>query len=440
MSTPLYTPRGARGSASWADVAWETVDDRVRGGSSVSRVSLMSGGQLEFAGTLDITALGGAGFASQRTRDPFPIAVHAEQYTGLALALACTPSPPSTSHAHASASSFTAAQHDQPGPCSGPGPGPVRTFTLQLHTQPEEHRPDGRRKSAVVYEWDFAPVPDGRTLTASWSAFRPTFRGRPIEAPPLDPSKVTQWSLMARSLFGAQTGEFALPIESLAAVRAEGSAAQRAPAVAVPEANEPSQAGSSAADLEIKGSSGPGQSDAQWAQTQMLGLRASYGFALRTAASLVALLWTAWALTPDTAWHTIGVDWYPSRQWAFLLPAWSIVAVMTVYVVFVAYNLACTPPPDDMCTVTGTLRPVRCWTACRARTMPRALSCCADPRSHRADEYAHPVPPHLLPDAMPVPAAHAFAQRELALNIAAQGIYDLPLGAVSRALYAEGRG
>ena len=77
--------------------------------------------------------------------------------------------------------------------------------------------------------------------------------------------------------------------------------------------------------------------------------------------------------------------------------------MLFIYAVFLSRNLAATPAPDDRCTVT--------------------------------DEHANPVPEGLLQDAMPVRSDQAFKDRERALDIATQGVYDLPLAAVSRALY-----
>ncbi|CUA66619.1 hypothetical protein RSOLAG22IIIB_00060 [Rhizoctonia solani] len=52
----------------WRISEWETVDDRIRGGKSISTLHERGGDGIWFCGTLDITALGGAGFASQRFR------------------------------------------------------------------------------------------------------------------------------------------------------------------------------------------------------------------------------------------------------------------------------------------------------------------------------------------------------------------------------------
>lgn len=356
MTLPLYTPAGLHGSTPWRSVRWETVDDRVRGGASRSHISIDESGLVRFAGNLDITTLGGAGFASQRTVQPLPIPLDADRFSGLSL----TFNPISSASSSPSSSSSSL---DLPETAA---PGTVQTFTLQLHTQTEERRWDGRRKSAVVYEWDFSlphrqldsvvSAGKNRTLTAPWSSFRPFFRGRPVEAPKLDPRRVTQWSIMARSLFGQQAGHFSLVLESLDAVQSD---ANRSPAThqADPIAPFSGQASSGPADdttdVEKTGQWKPHST--QLSQAHSLGTHASYGFALRTAATLLGCLWTIWALTPDWVWHAFAVDWYPSREWAFLVPAWSIVLVLAIYLVFLAYNLYCTPGQEESCTITGTL-------------------------------------------------------------------------------------
>lgn len=42
-----------------------------------------------------------------------------------------------------------------------------------------------------------------------------------------------------------------------------------------------------------------------------------------------------------------------TSDWAYLLVAWSLVLILTVYATFMALNVAVTPPLDDMAVVTG---------------------------------------------------------------------------------------
>ncbi|GLB42342.1 putative PIG-P [Lyophyllum shimeji] len=48
----------------------------------------------------------------------------------------------------------------------------------------------------------------------------------------------------------------------------------------------------------------------------------------------------------------VGIDWYPSREWAVLLPAWSIVLVITTYIVYSSMAIAATPSFSDMSSMT----------------------------------------------------------------------------------------
>ena len=91
----------------------------------------------------------------------------------------------------------------------GGGKAPVTTYVIQLKMTVPEDRPDGRRESAITYEWEFdvaSSLNDLSTVTAEWKDFKPTYRGRPKDdADPLDPGQVKEWSIMARSNFGVSS-------------------------------------------------------------------------------------------------------------------------------------------------------------------------------------------------------------------------------------------
>ncbi|KAK6836553.1 complex I intermediate-associated protein 30 [Apiospora arundinis] len=56
------------GTLPWSASLWTAVDDSVRGGNSSSHLDIdTTKNEATFAGYLDITTLGGAGFASQQT-------------------------------------------------------------------------------------------------------------------------------------------------------------------------------------------------------------------------------------------------------------------------------------------------------------------------------------------------------------------------------------
>ncbi|KAG0706955.1 PIG-P [Suillus ampliporus] len=79
-----------------------------------------------------------------------------------------------------------------------------------------------------------------------------------------------------------------------------------------------------------------------------------YGFVAWTSTSVVFVLYVLWALLPDEYIVWLGVEWYPSREWALLLPAYSIVLVLLTYSVYFSIAIARTPPFSDPSTLIDT--------------------------------------------------------------------------------------
>ena len=70
---------------------------------------------------------------------------------------------------------------------------------------------------------------------------------------------------------------------------------------------------------------------------------------------LAYALYLLWALLPPRALEAIGLGWYPSREWAVLVPAYTVVLVLVTYAGYFALALAGTPSFDSLSTVTGML-------------------------------------------------------------------------------------
>jgi hypothetical protein len=151
-----------------AAAAWEAVDDRVMGGVSRSRVRHDPAGHAVFEGTLSLAQ--GGGFASVRADIVLPADV-----------------------------------------------GAVRAWLL-------EARGDGRRYKftlrtsggfdGVSYQASFQPPAGEWTVVELASAdFVATFRGRRVDAAPLDPARVRTVGLM---LADRQSGAFALDLRWIA--------------------------------------------------------------------------------------------------------------------------------------------------------------------------------------------------------------------------------
>jgi hypothetical protein len=154
-----------------------------------------------------------------------------ERYAGLGIEFV-VPSPGSESEKQQEK------QQEKPG--HGEMQKPTR-YTIVLKTGIPPTRPDGRRQSTISYEYTFSThtTPTHghtRRLTIPWSAFVPTYRGRTItpadpEYIPLDPGStshgkrkggVREISLMCRSDFGKQEGEFELVVRRIEAIVAMG--------------------------------------------------------------------------------------------------------------------------------------------------------------------------------------------------------------------------
>lgn len=94
-----------------------------------------------------------------------------------------------------------------------------------------------------------------------------------------------------------------------------------------------------------------------------------YGFVAWSSTYLLFALFILWSFLPDEwiAWS--GVTWYPNRylplpplsgawlrsdrEWALLLPAWSMVLVLLTYFAYFALALFATPAFSDISTITG---------------------------------------------------------------------------------------
>ncbi|PYH48655.1 CIA30 family protein, partial [Aspergillus saccharolyticus JOP 1030-1] len=168
----------------WTPSDWTASDDRVRGGASHSYLTPTPYNTARFHGTLDITTLGGAGFASQRT---------------------------TTTTREWDLSAFAGLEVHVPR-------ADQKRYTLTLKDEIPPTRPDGREQSSVSWEVDFTVPEAGARLRFAWEEFRPTYRGREVErekVAPLDLERVRRVGIMVRSFFGEQAGAFEMVVESI---------------------------------------------------------------------------------------------------------------------------------------------------------------------------------------------------------------------------------
>jgi hypothetical protein len=170
----------------WKLSEWETVDDRIRGGSSYSylKENNDSSKGVVFCGNLDTSTLGGAGFASQR--------ISLGDYLD------------ASAFSHLKIVFIEKSE---------------KTLSLNLYNSYSTERGDGRYKSQVVYKASF-PLKKDVEIYLAWSDFKPNYRGRyDPNAEPLNLQKITGLSIMMQSFFDSQKGPFLLGIKSISLVQ-----------------------------------------------------------------------------------------------------------------------------------------------------------------------------------------------------------------------------
>lgn len=160
---------------------------------NTSSKSYLSAGGLArtavFYGNLDITALGGAGFASQRTATNTEIWNLAE-FDGLLLDVENADGQYERNPMEFTSRVLRCISVD------------LRyTFILKDTLLPPN--PDtGREQSTISYEYDFSiseQIDSSKRLYIPWSAFRATYRGRDMpDAPPVNLSSIRRFSFMVR--------------------------------------------------------------------------------------------------------------------------------------------------------------------------------------------------------------------------------------------------
>ncbi|KXT08538.1 hypothetical protein AC579_5415 [Pseudocercospora musae] len=180
------------GNKSWQAKDWTDSDDRVRGGKSQSYIDC-SDEIGRFNGTLDIKTLGGAGFASQRTTGE-DREWDLSDYAGIEICVA---------------------------------QGDKKRYTFNLKDElPCSDPESGREQASITYECDFELPPQtkpgpahDRFVFIPWSSFNATYRGRlKKDAKPIDLKKIKRMSIMMRSFFGSQEGDFSLSMRSICAL------------------------------------------------------------------------------------------------------------------------------------------------------------------------------------------------------------------------------
>ncbi|KAM0787847.1 hypothetical protein ACM66B_003900 [Microbotryomycetes sp. NB124-2] len=78
----------------------------------------------------------------------------------------------------------------------------------------------------------------------------------------------------------------------------------------------------------------------------------SQGFVLYIGSLVAWIAFLVWSLFKDEWLTWMGIEWFPSREWALLVPAWTVMLVVFVYFSYLSINIFHTPDLDALNTLT----------------------------------------------------------------------------------------
>ncbi|KAK9094510.1 hypothetical protein Scep_025979 [Stephania cephalantha] len=72
-----------------------------------------------------------------------------------------------------------------------------------------------------------------------------------------------------------------------------------------------------------------------------------YGFVGSISTVVAIVLFLIWAYIPEPWLHSVGITYYPSRYWAFVVPTFAMVTVVLAIGFYIGLNFMVTPPPTS---------------------------------------------------------------------------------------------
>ncbi|KAL9101218.1 MAG: hypothetical protein Q9163_003500 [Psora crenata] len=192
--------------------AWETKDDRVRGGASASHLTPLSSNGARFHGHLDTSTLGGAGFASQFSAvDAAPLSTPAKDDL----------TEPAGGELNEQDRFWDLSGYNGLEIELGDGNDDGKTYTLILKDEPGrgKREEDGREKAGLNWEVEFtASTHVEHPVWIPWKEFKATYRGKEVDnVGDLKTTRIRRLGIMMRSYFGRQDGDFSLEVRSISA-------------------------------------------------------------------------------------------------------------------------------------------------------------------------------------------------------------------------------
>ncbi|KAJ3011846.1 UNVERIFIED_CONTAM: hypothetical protein HDU68_001491 [Siphonaria sp. JEL0065] len=84
----------------------------------------------------------------------------------------------------------------------------------------------------------------------------------------------------------------------------------------------------------------------------MVSQKETDGFVVYLASFAALVVYLVWALVPESVLLSVGITYYPSKEWARVLPVWLIALIPFTLAMFAAVNLLNTLPLSDRKTIT----------------------------------------------------------------------------------------
>eukprot|EP00878_Enallax_costatus_P035342 GHUV01039373.1.p3 GENE.GHUV01039373.1~~GHUV01039373.1.p3 ORF type:complete len:124 (+),score=28.84 GHUV01039373.1:159-530(+) len=81
-----------------------------------------------------------------------------------------------------------------------------------------------------------------------------------------------------------------------------------------------------------------------------------YGFAGWILSAVAFALYCLWAFVPEPVLHSIGITYYPTKEWALIIPTLIIFSVLFVYWVYESLNMMSVAEPTALTTIHGELQ------------------------------------------------------------------------------------
>ncbi|CAE6526372.1 unnamed protein product [Rhizoctonia solani] len=77
-----------------------------------------------------------------------------------------------------------------------------------------------------------------------------------------------------------------------------------------------------------------------------------YGFVAWATTAILWFIYIFWALLPDSIIRSMGITWYPNREWALLIPSYAVFLALLTYFTYFALAIYATPSYSEVKSIT----------------------------------------------------------------------------------------